>query len=76
MSKHLANVLNLFSLSDYSVALEIVETIGQSPADLILVALKLWNLSGLELVKFVWAKDLEHGAYEKEGHAFHHVRCH
>lgn len=41
MSKHLANVLNLFSLSDYSVALEIVETIGQSPADLILVALKL-----------------------------------
>jgi hypothetical protein len=41
MSKHLANVLNLFSLSDYSVALEIVETIGQSLADLILVALKL-----------------------------------
>lgn len=41
MSKHLANVLNLFGLSDYSVALEIVETIGQSPADLILVALKL-----------------------------------
>ena len=41
MSKHLANVLNLFGLSDYSVALEIVETIGQAPANLILVALKL-----------------------------------